>query len=125
MQPISTTRCPSSGLRPVVSVSMTISRMPGFWRTGLEQFDHGFESPQAMAAAKPCGYHEIRTPALLRIRHLARQHGGEFLTGHAGPLQHARKLHERWRRYHRDVVGALVAADLEQQRHIDGDQAVA
>src|SRR5208337_5694062 len=80
--PISTTRCPSAGLRPVVSVSSTISRMvvltpqPGDRAQELRDLSvRLFEAPARVDDI-------MGLAALIRITHLARQYAVEFRCGH-------------------------------------------
>src|SRR5712692_4678237 len=94
IQPISTTRWPRKGSRPVVSVSSTISRMvlPRAFglREGSQNRSHLLARRREAAGRVD---HEIGAFALFRIRHLLRDNGAKFLFRHARACEHAFLLH--------------------------------
>src|SRR3546814_9964199 len=91
-QPISTSLCPVSGSRPVVSVSSTISRMPptpSLHFAPPNPLHDPHHRPSRQPATEPRRYDEIGTATLLRIRHLLAADRFELLARHAGSRQHA------------------------------------
>src|SRR5579872_5953850 len=127
-QPISTSRSPRKGSRPVVSVSRTISRMEVREPTRKDERDEGESgSPgrqfsslnQNVANSRADGiktvrgiHHEMRPLSLLGVGHLPRQNAGELFLGHIGPRQNALALDFRRRRDHDNRIDALFAAGL-------------
>src|SRR5229473_8124272 len=126
-QPISTSRSPRSGSRPVVSVSRTISRI-SYYRTNDESGSssrhlsslidnvpdsrtHGVEAVRSI-------HHEIRAFALFCVGQLPRQDGGELFPGHVVALQDSLALNFRRCRDHHHRIDAFLTAGLEQERHI-------
>ena len=83
MQPISTSRWPWTGSRPVVSVSKTISRMEPSDRSAAENHCAATASSQPPRESPHLRarrlnslrriHHKIGPPALFRVRHLPRQ----------------------------------------------------
>src|SRR5262245_42584950 len=102
-QPISTSRSPVIGSRPVVSVSNTISRMPlsrpgGGESAPLRHLSNSRKDAANLIArrldAMRAIHHEIGPPALLGVRHLTRQQRLELL-GAQPALERAGALHLR------------------------------
>jgi hypothetical protein len=71
-----------------------------------------------MVARKSRPNNRIRVPALSRVRHLQRDHGGYFRVGHAAAGAHAGQLHFAGSGDHDDVIHATVSAGFEKQRDI-------
>src|SRR5580693_10718503 len=99
-QPISTTLWPSTGSRPVVSVSSTISRMVLFLPAPLQCRDHGLHLRESMVETLVGLNHEMGFCTLFGIGHLTRQDMIELVRRHPGPRQNARALHVMRRRHH-------------------------
>ncbi len=141
MQPISISRSPPFGLRPVVSVSRMISRMRVSDRpqdsriarvkrrlpSGARRPSPGRPRNSAMTASSAAWlvvdvaarvHNEIGARALFRIRHLARQQLVELFRRHPGPLQQAGALHLGRGADDDRHVDQLVGAGLEQQRNL-------
>src|SRR5438067_13386750 len=128
IQPISTSRSPRSGSRPVVSVSRTISRI-----SCNRTFDESGSSLRHLSSlienvpdsrthrveAVRSIHHEIRTFALFGVRQLPRQDGVELLDSHIVARQDSLPLNFRRGRDHDHRIDAFLAAGLKQQRHID------
>src|SRR5713226_2238694 len=122
IQPISTSRSPRSGSRPVVSVSRTISRI-SYNRTNDESGsslrhlssliqnvpDSGTHRVKAVRGI----HHEIRTFALFGVGQLPRQDGVELFAGHVVARQDTLALNFRRRRDHHYRIDAFLAAGLE------------
>ena len=53
------------------------------------------------------------------VRHLLGQQRGEFLLGHAGPLEHTPALQFRRRRNHYHRVAGPLRSCLEEERHVE------
>src|SRR5579883_1787637 len=103
MQAISTIRWPSSGSRPVVSVSSTTSRIPppatafpapprlrppSVARGAVAQHSDDLGQPtQALVSPESRRDDEIGAAALFGIRHLPAEDGGESLRRHSRPCQ--------------------------------------
>src|ERR1700682_4525907 len=120
-QPISTSRSPRSGSRPVVSVSRTISRMnykagkgesgspPRHFNSLIQNVPnscaHGIESMGSI-------HHEIRTFALFGVGQLPRQDSVELFAAHVVARQDSLALNFRRRRDHHHRVDAFLAAGL-------------
>ena len=64
-------------------------------------------------------HYEIRALALFGVGQLPRQDGVELFAGHVVARQNPLALNFRRRRDHHHRIDALLAAGLEQQRHID------
>src|SRR5690349_12472437 len=78
-------RSPVSGLRPVVSVSKTISRMAGLCVPGLAETSNDAANRVASLLHRAAGVDdEVGPGALLRIRHLLREDSRELLLAHSG-----------------------------------------
>src|SRR5580700_11805819 len=144
-QPISTTRCPANGSRPVVSVSSTISRMPTLrggpfgpparpmCRRRAAAIPHESPSPSRIFMHKPQNvaylrasivellraiHDKVGAPAFLGIRHLLGEKRGELVLGHPRAAEDALALQLGRRRHHDDGVAAPLASGLEQERHV-------
>src|SRR5690349_22192148 len=140
MQPISTTRSPVRGSRPVVSVSSTISRMC-FLRLAHDLFPktgahfsgscagpritpsarHSSNSAQNAMNLRPGGieaaraiHYEMGAAALFLVGGLLGENGIEFSLAHVGAGEHALALHLGGGGNHDDRVDAILRADFEQ-----------
>src|SRR4029079_8701594 len=122
MQPISISRSPPFGLRPVVSVSRMISRMhfdaairekpsSPVARISLrvapsQRGDYGIERGPARLDIGARVYIEVAAPALLGVRQLPGEQFVELVFGQPLPLQQPVALHLR--------IGANDDADVDQ-----------
>src|SRR6202021_4170042 len=129
-QPISTSRSPRNGSRPVVSVSRTISRMSTHRRGGesgsalrhLNNLGQNVPDSAAHGVKTVRGIpHEIGALAFFGVRQLSHHDGLESLSGHGAPGEDALALDFRRRRYHDHRIDALLATGFEQKRHIPHD----
>src|SRR6266540_4148648 len=116
--PISTTRWPCAGSRPVVSVSRMISRMSVI-RISHERRHNITNLGKGMLGRFRRIHNEIDPGALFFVGHLVGDEGLEFLVGHARTLHDARFLNFRRRRYHDDAIDIAVASGLEQKRDVE------
>src|SRR5690242_21901980 len=102
-QPTSTTRWPSAGFSPVVSVSRTISRIAADRSTSRHltdlREDFTYLLPGSVKSL-PAVHDEIGARPLLGIRHLLCEQRFEFFHRHAGPRHHAGTLDVRRRGNH-------------------------
>src|ERR1700722_5609809 len=124
--PISSTRCPSAGSRPVVSVSSTISRMarsPSGQRRGRAH-ELGDDGARHLETT-PCVDDEVSPAPFFGIRRLAGKNGLKLGLGHARARQRARALDGGRSADHDHEVNAGFSASLEQQRHVDDNEATA
>lgn len=65
---------------------------------------------------------EVRPPPFFRVRHLLAQDRLKFLRSHRGATEYPLALQKGRGGDHDDGVAAALAAGLEQQRNIEGDQ---
>src|ERR1700691_2413800 len=124
--PISSTRCPSAGSRPVVSVSRTTSRMAGSTSRQRRGCAHelGNDGARHLELAV-CVDDEMGPAPLIGIRCLARKDGLEFGLGHARARKRARALDGGRSAYHDHEINTRFPTGLERQWHVDDDEATA
>src|SRR5258706_13729217 len=112
-QPISTSRSPRSGSRPVVSVSRTISRMnytaendeSGSPPRHLNSLVQNVPDSQAHGVESiGCIHHEISAAAFFGVGQLPREDGIELFTGHVVARQDSLVLKFRRGRDHHHRV---------------------
>src|SRR5271166_4212287 len=119
MAPISSTRWPSAGRRPVVSVSNTISRMALLASLqachGADEMAHLSLGPLGCAARI---YDEMRAPTLVFVRELARKKCFKLGCGHTFASQRSRALDFRRRADHDDEVDLAFRPRFKQQGHV-------
>src|SRR5664279_3826654 len=115
-QPISTSRSPRNGSRPVVSVSRTISRMTTNRKSGesdsplrhLNNLGQNVPDSDAHGVKTVRGIHyEIRAPAFFGIGRLSRQDRIKHLGGHGASGQNALALNFRRRRHYHHSIDAF------------------
>ncbi len=106
-QPISTTRWPSNGSSPVVSVSSTISRkicclasagaqsLHHAPVTLVQRFDQFIDLVVHVCEARAAVHNVVGARAPLGVGELPREQMLELVHRHAGPRQHALPLHMR------------------------------
>src|ERR1700722_270731 len=120
-QPISTSRSPRSGSRPVVSVSRTISRIkfvPGSGESGspLRHLSSLLQDvPDSCAyRLKAIGgiHHEIGAGTLFGVGQLPRENGVELFAGHIVARQDPLALNFRRCRYYHHRINAFLTAGL-------------
>ena len=120
-QPISTSRCPSAGLRPVVSVSRMISRISR--RISFRAPPPGRAGSRVLRARRlkrTVGVDDHMRPApFFPIGKLPRDNPLEARQCHACAGQRPALLHSFRRADDENEVDRLVGAGFEQQRHVD------
>src|SRR6476661_6185156 len=112
-QPISTTRWPSAGSKPVVSVSRTTSRIFALFLgapTIAQCGQNHFHLVESVLEALVRHNHEMRFCTLFFVGHLARMQIVEFLGRHAGTRQHPFTLDMGWRADDDNCVHVALAA---------------
>src|SRR5687768_6941252 len=119
-------RSPASGLRPVVSVSKTISRIASLLRAAVRQTSEDAANRLSrFFQSAPGRDDEIGAGALLRVGHLMTDYPSQLRLAHPRPRQHPGPLHLGGRRDDRDPVDQLRTAFLEQQGNVEYDQRLA
>src|SRR5436305_8995672 len=114
--PISMMRWPSTGSRPVVSVSRTISRNRFVLWAARAQGGHDLLHLREGMVQPLVGLnHEMRLCTLFCIRHLTGQDVVELVLGHARTTKHTRALNVCRSGHHHHRVHARVAPCFEQQ----------
>src|SRR5215469_1243874 len=113
-------RWPSFGSRPVVSVSITNSRIARFYAIGIlgsKLSQHGAQTAPGDGAAETARHDEIGAFAFFHIRHLALEERGKARRIHAWPRQDPVALQESGGGHHHRRVVAFVPSRFEEQRH--------
>src|ERR1700738_326946 len=126
MKPISTTRSPVSGSRPVVSVSSTISRIERSGPRITAPARHSSNGAQNAMDLRPRGieaaraiHHEMRSAAFFLVGRLLGEDRVELALAHVGAGEHALALQLGGGRDHHHGVDPILRADPERQRAVE------